>query len=127
MTAIEEMQGHVVQWAEEKGWFEDKRTFVEACMLGVTEFSEATDAYRDYGMDGPLFEYNGGLGKYTTKSSENEEWTRGKPVHVGSELADVLIRLLEMCHRFDIDIVKEFDIKMAYNETRPYRHGGRRL
>jgi len=45
---------------------------------------------------------------------------------VGSEFADVFIRLLDYCSRFDVDLEAEYERKMAYNRTRPYRHGNRR-
>jgi hypothetical protein len=45
---------------------------------------------------------------------------------VGSEFADVFIRLLDYCARFGVDLEAEYERKMAYNQTRPYRHGNRR-
>jgi NTP pyrophosphatase (non-canonical NTP hydrolase) len=49
-----------------------------------------------------------------------------KPEGVGSEFADVLIRLLDDCQLHGIDLVDEVVRKMAYNHSRPYRHGGKR-
>jgi hypothetical protein len=39
----------------------------------------------------------------------------------------VLIRLLDDCDRWGVDLAFEFERKMAYNEKRPYQHGGRIL
>jgi NTP pyrophosphatase (non-canonical NTP hydrolase) len=50
-----------------------------------------------------------------------------KPEGVGSEMADVLIRLLDMADIYGFDLRFEYERKVAYNRTRPYRHGGRTL
>jgi len=39
------------------------------------------------------------------------------------EAADVFIRLLDYCHAFNIDLESAVRLKMAFNETRPYKHG----
>lgn len=46
------------------------------------------------------------------------------PEGVAAELTDVLIRLLDLCDQFDIDLAVAYEDKMLYNRTRPYRHGG---
>src|SRR5262249_40737012 len=40
---------------------------------------------------------------------------------------DVLIRLLDVCDIYGIDLATEYERKMAFNRTRPYQHGGRTL
>lgn len=48
------------------------------------------------------------------------------PEGIPTELADILIRVLHMCAYFGMDIAATLADKMAYNETRPYRNGGKR-
>lgn len=48
-----------------------------------------------------------------------------KPAGIPSEFADVIIRVLDACAAYGIDIDKAIAEKMAYNKTRPYKHGGR--
>jgi NTP pyrophosphatase (non-canonical NTP hydrolase) len=43
-----------------------------------------------------------------------------------SAMAAVLAFLFQLCRRYEIDIYAEYERKMRYNRTRPYRHGGRR-
>lgn len=51
----------------------------------------------------------------------------GKPVGFAIELADVLIRVLDLCGLLEIDIDDAVRRKHEYNKTRPYRHGGKAL
>lgn len=39
------------------------------------------------------------------------------------ELADIIIRALDVSRRLDIDIVDAINAKHEYNKTRPYKHG----
>lgn len=95
------------------GWFEEDRSIVEGHMLLVTEVAEATEAYRKWGLAD------------ATKESDGTVLT--KPEGVGSEYADVLIRLLDQCQRDGVDLVAETERKIAYNATRGHRHGGKKL
>lgn len=89
------------------GWFIADRPFSEDIALLTTEVGEAYDAYRIRGME-----------TYTDPDT-------GKPDDVKSELADILIRLLDTCQRYNVDLEMEYERKMKYNRTRPYRHGGK--
>jgi NTP pyrophosphatase (non-canonical NTP hydrolase) len=46
-----------------------------------------------------------------------------KPIGVGPELADTIIRILDVCDIWGINIEYELDRVLAFNHTRPYRHG----
>ena len=50
-----------------------------------------------------------------------------KPVGVPSELADVVIRVMHFCGKHGINLGKAVLEKMAYNESRPFKHGGKVL
>ncbi len=41
------------------------------------------------------------------------------------ELADAVIRIADLCGHLGIDLEAAIDLKMAYNETRPFKHGKR--
>lgn len=90
-----------------KGWFDQQRDFGTECMLIVTEVAEIMEAFRegDWGSEGP----------------------DGKPEGVASECADVLVRLLDFCGRYDIDLAEAMRIKLKFNMTRPYKHGNKRV
>lgn len=96
--------------AKSKGWHEPGPTFGEAIALIHSELSEALEAYREGSAPSHLLE------------GEN-----GKPEGIPSELADVIIRVLDVCGAFGIDIQAAFNAKADYNKTRPTRHGGKKL
>lgn len=50
-----------------------------------------------------------------------------KPCGIPSELADIIIRVLHFSGKYGIDIEKAVREKMAYNESRPLKHGGKVL
>lgn len=47
--------------------------------------------------------------------------------HVGPSYARVYVYLTQLCELHGIDLMAEYERKMAYNRTRPYRHGGKAL
>lgn len=110
---IRQMQTEVVRVNLELGWRGEgvkEPSFPEAMMLLVTEVAEAVEAWRTNGCQ-----------------DVTEAGVGAKPEGVGSEFADILIRLLDDCDLFGIDLMAEYERKIAYNRTRPYRHGGKAL
>lgn len=106
--SLYQMEQEVFELNTDKGWYELPRSFGDDIALLHSEVSEMFEAYRKFGVD----EFTG---------------SDGKPDDVGSEAADVLIRLLDTCHRYGIDLEYQYERKMAYNRARPYKHGGKRL
>jgi len=101
------------------GWYDRNRTFGDDTALLHSEVSEAFEAYRVHGTED--FTHRGHV------HTSGDGGLHCKPEGVGSELADVLIRLLDTCYRYDIDLGAELIRKLHYNQTRGYRHGGKLL
>jgi NTP pyrophosphatase (non-canonical NTP hydrolase) len=98
------------------GWYpaNPPNTFGDYIALLHSEVSEMFEAYRNWGLE--------------DATKLQVVWdVLPKPEGVGSEAADVLIRLLDMCEEYGIDLEKEYERKLAYNRTRPYRHGGKKI
>ncbi len=51
----------------------------------------------------------------------------GKPEGVPIELADVVIRILDFCGAYGVDLDGAIEQKMAFNTTRPHKHGGKKI
>ena len=105
---IEDLIKEAHQTAVEHGWWEEERNIGECLALMHSEISEALEEYRKgYGI-GLCYE-----GK------------KHKPEGFTIELADVLIRIFDLCGRHNLPLEEALQEKMAYNKTRPYRHGGK--
>ena len=83
--------------AKSKGWHDEPRETGTALALIHAEVSEALEADR-----------------------------KGDSEHFAEELADVIIRIFDLCGEKGIDLEKAILNKMAFNKTRPYKHGGKK-
>lgn len=111
------------QISKDHGFYDDlgERNFGEAIALMHSELSEALEDYRDGRKPNELF-FTRQDGKKTSSHKEFDQ-TLNKPCGIPSELADVIIRVLDFCGANDIDIEGVVEMKMEYNKTRPYKNG----
>jgi NTP pyrophosphatase (non-canonical NTP hydrolase) len=114
-NTLAELEQQVYEVNEANGWFEEDRTVGDDIALLHSEVSEMLEAYRDWGLADQ------------TPEPWSEKTPTPKPEGFGSEAADVLIRLLDLCRRRGVDLEFEVQRKLAYNATRGHRHGGKRL
>lgn len=115
------MDERVYQVNVANGWFDEDRTVGDDVALLHSEVSEMFEAWREHGLADatkPL------RNSYT---GEIDPSKLPKPEGFGSEAADILIRLLDTCHRRGVDLSAEFNRKVAYNATRGYKHGGKKI
>jgi NTP pyrophosphatase (non-canonical NTP hydrolase) len=141
------------QIARDHGFWEENRNMGEMLMLAVSELSEALEEHRDGkpnvyhefkmspGMPIPndlrptLDKMERNLQRsLMTEPNPMEELTGeemsalaaagfAKPEGLAVELADCIIRCLDTLHSLGVDIDQVVADKMAYNRSRPYKHG----
>jgi len=105
--------------AKAKGFWDEPKETGTLLMLMVSELSEALEADRKnrYAkLPFLTFDVNSGIDfkeafEHNVKDSHEDE------------IADVFIRLMDYVGYKKIDIEKHIELKMKYNETRPYKHG----
>jgi NTP pyrophosphatase (non-canonical NTP hydrolase) len=121
---LADMQARVHEINVTNGWFDGPpRAFGDDIALLHSEVSEAYEAYRQWKLRDTTNELCRSIEHEPGEPLEQTHLC--KPEGVGSELADVLVRLLDTCERTGIDIQYEFDRKVDYNLTRGYRHGNK--
>ncbi len=95
--------------SESHGFWEGEQNFPEKLALIHSEVSEALEAYR--------------AGAPISALQYEEKGQHKKPVGIPSELADIVIRVADLCGAYQIDLEKAIRDKMEYNATRPHKHG----
>lgn len=107
---------------KEKGFHEQQQHPAVYLMLIVSELAEALEADRK--------------GKYTNPDAaawmhaccdDGHKYEEHFPQHIKDthedEIADALIRILDYCGNFGIDIESHVRWKLEYNKTREHKHG----
>ena len=101
--------------------------------LGLID-TEVAEAIEEVRGNHPMNENRYPRQAYLASMPDNErdsypEWPHGpyKPEGVPSELADVIIRVLDLADAYGIDIGAAVVEKINYNATRSLRHGGKAL
>jgi len=131
----------------DNGWFEGpERSTSDELMMIVGEVAEAHEEDRKGKAPGERYYTYTFKGqdyldyKITVDSDGAHAWHRGesialedlpvrirKPEGIPSEMADIVIRVLDFCYRHQIDLEEVLLEKLAYNETRGHRHGGKKI
>lgn len=119
---IKEIQKEIHQVNVEKGFWEDRKNVGEVLMLIVSELGEALDAHRS-GKSADVDGFNArGIDRTDTEDFQSDFQQCIKDTFE-DEIADTVIRILDMCEGFGIDLETHIRLKLEYNKTRPYKHG----
>lgn len=127
MTRLNELAQKIHANAKAKGFYENPVECGTRLMLIVSELSEALEANRKC-KKADIAAFN----RWDEKFRCNEEKNRQKCFMSDfeafikdtfeDEIADAIIRLLDLCAYQGIDIEKHIELKMRYNTLRPYKH-----
>jgi len=96
------LQATVWKNSVDKGFWSEGQNFGEKIALIHSEISESLEAKRE--TDAP-----------DNMAEKPEGW--------GIELADAVIRIMDLCEGHKFDLIGAIEKKHAYNLTRPYMHG----
>ena len=103
---LNEWRDDIHKTAVVKGWWPNSgRNYGEVCALIHGEVSELMEAYRRGTLEDPCDKDNG-----LTQEQE--------------EIADIIIRVLDLAGHRGIDVDRAVELKTLYNRNRPFRHGG---
>lgn len=107
---INKLVEEVHENAVNHGWWEGEKNFGELIVLCHSELSEVIEEARNGRATNETY--------YTLDAQG-----MAKPEGVPSELADVVIRIMDICGNYGIDLEAIIKEKHEYNKKRPYKHG----
>ena len=110
---LNKLSAEIYEWAKSKGWWEEKRDLPTQIALQHSELSEVLEEYRKHKDPTEI---------YFSKGTNGLDKPEGIPI----EYVDLIIRVLDTCGHYGIDINEAVRMKMEYNKTRPIRHGDRK-
>ncbi len=120
---LNELRDKIHQNALDHGFYDNEKVNIpEKLMLIVSELGEAMEAYRnDKYADLEFFNklLNEPINRRPLVTEIFEKFVKDS---FEDELADAIIRLLDLCGYMGIDIDTHIELKMKYNESRPYKH-----
>lgn len=119
MKTIKEYQRQIHTTALEKGWWDPPynnardpvQISAKLCLIH-SEVSEALEEIRMAPIHISHIRFRG---------------NDGKPEGFAVEIADVVIRVLDLSEALGINLEEVMIEKMKYNDKRPYKHGGKSL
>lgn len=116
-----ELAKQVHEIAKSKGFYEKEKNIGEMLCLIHSEVSEALEADRKgrYASSANMNVLNGWV-RDSDFVESYEGWVKGT---FEEEMADIVIRVLDMCGFKNIDIEAHIAAKMRYNRTREKYHG----
>jgi hypothetical protein len=111
---LNELSKDIRFFNEKKGFECNIENINQKLLLAISEICEAQEELRDgRKVEEVYFQI------HVDPMNNGLEKPCGFPV----EIADAIIRLLDICGAFNIDIEEVIDAKLAYNKTRPAKHG----
>ena len=126
-TMINKLAQEIHEGNKARGFYEGEKNIGEMLCLVHSEISEALEADRK----GKYFKQSPNIDDFSSDNEFNDVGERYWKIEFESsikdtfedEIADAIIRLLDLAAFKSIDIEAHIKAKMRYNSLRPYKHG----
>lgn len=117
---INQLAKEIHENSKEKGFYDKETNIAEKIALIHSEVSEALEADRE----GNYCKVNiKEVNDWNVDRIYKEDFENTVKNTFEDELADSIIRILDLCHLKNIDIESHIKAKMKYNSLRPKMHG----
>jgi len=120
---INELAKQVHENAKSKGFFDEPKNIGEMLCLIHSEVSEALDADRGNAYCTLDDRQMNVLMGWVKDDDFKNNYTALAKGTFEEEMADIIIRVLDLCAFKKIDIDRHVRAKMRYNSLRPHKHG----
>lgn len=120
---INQLAKEIYEWNKLQGWYCIKPNTAEKLALIHSEVSEALEADRN----GRYFQGNTkGIEGWTSEEDFKNAYIEHCKGTFEEELADIVIRVLDLAELKGINLEWHITAKMRYNKTRAFQHGGKK-
>jgi NTP pyrophosphatase (non-canonical NTP hydrolase) len=129
MEHFNELSKRIFFNAKKKGFYDKPIEVGTKLMLCVSELSGALEAHRKnrYANMCGLEHFEKYVDGENPQTIDSGVWNIAFQDNIKDtfedEIADTIMRLLDLCGYLKIDIEKHIRWKIRYNESRPYKHG----
>lgn len=131
IEAFQAVQKNVHQNSKDKGFWDgpDNANVPTKLMLIVSELAEAMEEHRKldsgYRIDEIQYKSEDGIIYRDQEVGMKDGKMMYKPEGFAIELADAVIRIMDLCEYLGIDLADAIMIKSDYNRGREFRHGNK--
>lgn len=137
ITDLKKFMEEVHQVSKERGWWDKPhKTDLECVALMVSELAEVMEELRLDPPQPPIYQITNlrdldpccqNKDVIVTPEGTNKfniPWfNSSKPEGVAVELADCILRIFDFAEFHGLPLIQALQLKNAYNQTRPYKHG----
>jgi len=122
-TQIKKLMEDIYQTNVNNGFYETPVETGTRLMLVTSELAEALEADR-HGKRADMVMHDSYINNFFKYAGEEiEAYNKFIKGSFEEEIADAVIRLFDLSEHMGIDLEKHIELKLAYNKTRPFKHG----